>query len=339
MPTREQTLAVENWSAEGGTNGTTLSGANTGGSSGLAFSGADGGISIGASTTLTFTTAEKMHGSVGASVTKTSGSAVVYVQRNISGSPARHVARVYVKFSAFPASNTGLLRFQNTSAGNALSIFVDSTGKLVVQNTAGTAMFTATSSLSTGTWYRVECAVAPGTTSSTGAYDFAYYTGDGTTAIQTSSLTGQNLGTINAIGYVRLGRFDTGATAGGYFFDDFANESKGSGLIGPAGVTPPTAAAVPTDNVYAVNMTSSTNGIGGALTYSVSWAAGQVLTYTEPSDGIFHFVKSTVGTSQYLGTVSETGGTSADILIDVPQLVAGTLVSYAPLMWNGSLWV
>lgn len=333
-------MAVENWSAEGGTNGTTLSGANTGGTSGLAFSGTDGGLSIGASTTLTFTTAEHSHGSVGVSVSKTSGSAGVYAQRTISGSPARHVSRVYVKFSAFPAGNTGVLRFLNTSNSAALSIFVDSTGKIVVQNAAGTAMFTATSSLSTGTWYRIECGVAPGTTSSTGAYDFAYYTGDSTTTIQTSSLTGQNLGTVAAIGNIRVGRFDTGSATGGYFWDNFGNESKGSGLIGPFGVTPPTAGGTGTDDTFTYDMRalSAASPAAGALTFAVTWNSGQVLTNSEPVDGYFVFTKSAAGTSQYKGTVSETGGTTADILIDIPQLFAGELVSYAPLMWNGSVW-
>lgn len=330
-------MVAENWSAEGGTNGTGLTGANTGGASGIAFSGTDGALSIGAGTTMTFTSATKMHGSYGVAVNRASGSAGVFAQRTLSGSPARHVARSYFNFAAFASGNMGLLRFQNTSAANALSIYVDSAGKIVVQNSAGTAMFTASAAMSLSTWYRIECACAPGTTSATGAYDFAYYAGDGTTAIQSSSSTTQNLGTVAAVGYTRIGRFDTGATVGGYVFDDFANESKGAGLIGPAGVTPPDVGATTTDNIFVVDARSaSTAGAGGGLTWSVSYNAGQVLTYTEPVDGLFHFVTSPVGTAQYTLQVSETGGGSDSMLIDIPQRITGTVTSYSPRFFIGT---
>lgn len=331
-------MAVDEWTAEGGTNGTGLTTANTGGGSGAAFGSTTGGMSIGANNTMVFSNAQAMNGTYSVLVDRASGSTTAYAQRTLASATARHVARIYVRFAAFPAGNTGVMRFQNSSATNAASLFVDSAGKFVLQNAAGTAVFTATTALSINTWYRVEVAVAPGTTTSTGAAEMAYYAGHSTTAIQTMTpITTGNFGTVANINYVRVGRYDTSATTGGYYFDNFGNESKGSGLIGPYGVTPPTAGGTGLDNTYTFDArTLSLPGAAGALTWSVSYNTGQSLTVTEPVDGYFVFVKSAAGTAQYTLLVSETGGSSATMFIDVPQLVTGTITSYSPRFFIGT---
>lgn len=335
-------MAADNWSAEGGAgaggSGTTVAPANSGpsGTSTGAFFSGTAGISGG--NTFVYTTAQKMHGTYGALVDRASGTTPMYLQRSFTGGPgARGVVRMYVRFATLPTSNYGLIRIQNSLASNAISVFVDGTGKLIVQSAAGTTIFTATTALSVNTWYRVEVAVAPGSTTTTGAYNFAYYTGDGTTAIETASTTTGNFGTQPDVAYARVGRFDTSSGTGGYYLDDVATELKGAGLIGAEGAVAPTATkSVLGDDIYAVDLRGSTSGLGGGLTFSASYSAGQTLTVVEPQDGVFLFVKSPDGPSQYYGVVSETGGGSASTLIDIPQLTAGTGGGYAPRRWIGT---
>jgi hypothetical protein len=90
-----------------------------------------------------------------------------------------------------------------------------------------------TTVLSINTTYRIECAITPGTTSTGGAAEIALYTNNGSTAIETQSVTGQNFdGAAGPISQFRVGQIVAGTWNGTTYFDTIRLKDLASGFIG-----------------------------------------------------------------------------------------------------------
>lgn len=238
------------WTAEGGTDGTTVTPGNSGGASGNAIATAG----IGASTACVYSTAAAFHGSLGFRITRLAASApTMYLQRQIAaGAGARGRTHVYLNIVTAPGVDQVILKFLDGSAAAGSMLRLDATLHLVGILTAGgvAAGGTFTSAFSLATWYRVEFAASPGGGPTTGTMDFASYIGDGTTPIEEKNLSGLNLGSQSDVGYTRVGLQNTGgATLGDIKFDDWDSDTGASGYISVPAVAVSTSGptAVPTN--------------------------------------------------------------------------------------------
>lgn len=320
-------MAEVNFPAEGQADGTALTVSLSGGF----YDSSNAPNTLG--NTNVFDTSQKMHGASSIRVNRSSGTSPGYFQRTLEGGP-REVVRPYLRIDTTPTANRGIFRILNGSGTIICSAFWDSARHIILQNAAGGTAFYTSPVIPVDAWYRLELAIAPGTTTTNGQYSVALYLGDNSTSIDSASGDTQNFGTVPTVGFIRVGRHDSTADVGGYWYDDFATSDALSGLIGPEGAIPPNAVVSTTADVFLANMRASTPGGSGAMTYSVSHSTGQVLTVTEPVDGIFAFIPSEAGTARYIGLASEAGGGSDTVIIDVPQKLPSG--GYAPRKWIGT---
>ena len=218
---------------EGGTNGSTITVGNSGGTSGDAFT----GTSVPANSTVTYATASAFHGTLGMRVETTATNVSAYVQQDVTAAN-RNVLRFYFKIDTVPTAVCTIAHVRNPAAA-AAQIAIDATGHLYVGSTSGTLITgtTSSSALVATTWYRLELGVTPGTTTTSGVVDFAYYAGDSTTAIFNVTVSGANLGSAQTTRY-RLGRPSPNTPIAVAHFDDVKVSDLASGYLGPEVIYP-----------------------------------------------------------------------------------------------------
>ena len=211
---------------EGGTNGTTISPANSGGSSGSAFDVAQVG---GTNGVCAFETTRAFAGTVSAAIA--TGATVVdpYVGWTVPNMPVIY-GRFYAYVTANPAANWRICGIYGSSPNVNMRAFIrfTTTGKLVVLDSTSAVVYTTTASFTLNTWIRVEFMVVG--SASAGQIWIAMYTGNGTTAIEqfTSAAT---FNTAGEIGSVIHGVASPQASVAKAWFDNLAISS--SGPIGP----------------------------------------------------------------------------------------------------------
>lgn len=116
-------------------------------------------------------------GTIQTSVTRL-GSAAARVNPTGSSAFFRHVGlasdqstvgyqRVYLRIATLPSGNTTIMRFLNTPNSTCAQIRLTAAGTLVLLDAGGATVGSASTTLSTGTWYRVElgldASTSPGT--------------------------------------------------------------------------------------------------------------------------------------------------------------------------------
>src|SRR5690606_31329731 len=118
----------------------------------------------------------------------------------------------YLRFPSLFTVTSAICQLHNGS-GNAASLNLTTTGRIQVNNAAGTTVFTTDleSPLEPDTWYRVELRAVRGTGTSDGTIEFAYYLGDTHTPVESFSSSSVNAGTAQLTN-ARIGRV-FGATA------------------------------------------------------------------------------------------------------------------------------
>lgn len=81
-----------------------------------------------------------------------------FFRKQIAGSDQNKggYLRAYVRIATLPGATIQLLRFSSTANAHLGSIRLTSTGTLTLNNAANTQVGSASSALSTGTWYRIE---------------------------------------------------------------------------------------------------------------------------------------------------------------------------------------
>lgn len=213
--------------AEGGTNGTVPTTANTGGASGDAAA----VVTVGTNNAITFSNENPAHGTLGYKMefgTATGGS----LRWNFS-EPGRLVHSFYVMVESLPTSFDYLAGIRH-SAGYMCIVGINSSGKFIMQDSTGSAIgaSVADDTFPTNQYVRVEVAVRKGTTASDGLIEYAYYIGDATIPEMTWSSSAQNTGT-NDVAQVIIGRNTGAAQPNTMWYDTIRTQNLASGWIGP----------------------------------------------------------------------------------------------------------
>lgn len=171
-------------SFEGGTNGTTITTANSGGVSGDAFD----STAIGTGSTLTYDTSKAAHGTTSAlATTNGSASAAAAFVKFLPSASSRIATHLYINLNTLPATTTPMVVFSPRS-GTTISVrvAVTQTGTVQLRDPSNTVMWTSTATVSPGTWYRCEFqSVLNGDT--TGNASVQLFTLDSLTALDAAS--------------------------------------------------------------------------------------------------------------------------------------------------------
>jgi hypothetical protein len=265
-------VTVKQNTAEGGTNGTTVSTGNSGGVSGDAFF----SVSPGTGGTITFTNAQAMHGTLSYNLTTgTTATTVILSDGNVGTSFG---TRFYIRLTGYPSSET-IIHDVQTAAGTTVSrLHITTTGALKVVNNAGTAVSTFTNVLALNTWYRV--AFWGTVNATTGSLNAVTYAGDSLTAIETKNLTNQNTGSTGA-GRAVYGKGTPSPTMATFYIDDIKQDLETAAEISIPTNSPPTVSVNSNQNVAAgatVNLTASASDSDGSIA-TYAW------TYDFPTSG------------------------------------------------------
>jgi hypothetical protein len=216
---------------EGGTNGTTLTNANSGGASGMELI----SIANNAGTTLTFSNVQA-RGTLSFCINFAVLAAGYGIWNWVSS--IRSVFRFYYYAEEYDTNFFEVIQTRNSSAIMAkigLTNSVNGTQVFVIQNAAAASVIASPYPLQPNHWYRVEMAVTKGTTTSNGRIEFAYYDKDSSAAIYTADTgTTTNTGTTD-FATIRVGS-SNGPTSYPVvaYYDDLAVQELASGFIGPS---------------------------------------------------------------------------------------------------------
>jgi hypothetical protein len=303
--------------AEGGTQGTSVTAANSGGGSGNPFS----VVSKGAGAALVYSTAADAHGVLGYSMTGSSGTAtdVGWTGYNATSMAVRFY---YNPGPTLPSTVLRLADVRNAS-GTAARIMLTATNQISIQNTAGSAVTTFAHPLVANTWYRIEMAISVSSTVAT--INAAYYPLDSTTPVDPAfSTTSGNTGTAN-LTQVLIGSAANATWTGTSSFDDQAVQPSSTAFIGvyvaPGSTAPgaPTGvSAVPGDGQATVSWTAPVSNGGAAITgYTVTSSPGN---FTAPATGTSAVVTGLTDGTPYTFTVTATNsiGTSPASVASAP---------------------
>lgn len=167
---------------DGGTDGTTISAANSGGASGDAWD----AVTVGASSVFKYVAGQGLHGPLCAelSTSTVSESAFGQYRASTDGLQDTLYGRAYFKFSAWPPSNSSILSaLSTTTARWRLQILT--TGKVRIIDAASATVTTSVMSLDVNTWWRIEFWAFLSAT--LGDCSTVIYPGDSKTASETNN--------------------------------------------------------------------------------------------------------------------------------------------------------
>lgn len=273
-------MTLKRNTAEGQTNGTTLTAANSGGGSGDAITsmGGSGGTTI-------FSSAQSMHGTQSYDCSATSGNTTI-PDFDFTASP-QGAFQFYFRLPVLPSAAITIAQVRNSS-GNAAKIGVTNVNKLNIQNAAGAAIATFATTLLANTWYRAEIEVIPGTTATNGTINSGYYLGDTAEGSPVDARYASGA-TVNA-GTANLSKYQWGlpqtAAAGTFhvFFDDIGFDSSTSTPIGVGAATIPGAptavVCTPNDSQVSVAFTAPASNGGSAITNYTAIVTDTIITNT-----------------------------------------------------------
>lgn len=213
-------MAIFRNTFEGGTNGTTVTVANSGGASGDAFTAAGAMI---------FSSTQAAHGALSIRDTPSTSSVVRWA---ISGVAAVSI-RSYVYFTATPSM--AIFRITHATDTTAAVVQVNTANKLRLNAKSNTQLWVSTADIPLNQWLRIEAYFIQGATASSGQAQIAYYLGDSTTPIEQSAvITGANFGgDIGLFTQARAGSEVTTNTQSTYYDDLAVNTgSDSNGFIG-----------------------------------------------------------------------------------------------------------
>lgn len=143
----------------------------------------------------------------------------------------RYATRAYVQFSSVGSSAETISSLWNSTAGAGF-VGVTSTGVWKITDAAGTIPNQASVGPTANTWYRVEFAITPGTTTSNGIAEWAIYAGDSSTAVWSGTNSAFNAGTT-ALATARWGRAQSNTyVARNVYMDDISVAPLSAGFLG-----------------------------------------------------------------------------------------------------------
>lgn len=225
------TLVVN--SAEGGTNGATVTTGNSGGGSGTAFT----SVNIGANATLTYDNSQAAHGALsyhcGNNGTINANSAFVFLPGAASTS---YATRFYIRFKTLPGTvGQAFMGLQNGGGWR-----IAGTNQFAIKDQSGAAIKTFTTTIVTDVWYRLELEIVRGVGFGPNGYLAGrIFLGDSTTPLESYSSNVQNTGDTATFPGVDFGV--TGPTPFQLYdlwIDDLAIADNTTTPIGPASGPP-----------------------------------------------------------------------------------------------------
>lgn len=214
---------------EGGTNGTTISNANSGGASGDAFTITQG--------TSKYDTAQAAHGTFSAKITLASGTASAnnLGWSSIGAVTTETYGRFYFRKDANPTQLIRLLGLVSSGATLGAALRLNTSGQLQIQNAALVLQGTASPALPSNQWVRIEYRYLPGTSGGELEVRVWFNADNALTPDWTSNITGAALGAD--LDTVRMGIASTPSiltATWNIWLDDV--EARATSWIGP--VTP-----------------------------------------------------------------------------------------------------
>ncbi|MEO5950700.1 MAG: hypothetical protein ABIQ04_04595 [Candidatus Saccharimonadales bacterium] len=139
--------------AEGGTDGTTITTANSGGDSGQPWNNVTGG----GATTMTYSSLTSAHGSLSYHITtgSTGSNAYMYWSTAVSQPGKTMYMQSYWYFSTTPVNTPFIFEYTNASI-QTIGGFGIGGNKLIVKDSSGTTVSTSSTSIPLGQWFRTE---------------------------------------------------------------------------------------------------------------------------------------------------------------------------------------
>lgn len=297
--------------AEGGTNGTTVTTANSGGFSGDAFS----TVVNGSGGAVTFSNVNVYRGGLSYLFTQPNATTQFVAFDQGAGTTAFQDS-IYFYYSGHPDVTHQLDDIRYAAGGSSSGVFISTTGQIQVRCGPTTVAFTA-GTLTPGNWYRRE--MQGSNYGSTGATSLAaqFFLGDSTTPLLTSSTT-----TATTTGTVQIFRFGKPASSAIsnfslYRADDWRHSDQAGSGLGP---TSPDLSAFPT-TAEAVGTSPDGAPAGAPSSISVT-----VEPTTAQATGSAPFVAGTSYSVDQLVTALVAVGEAFDA---VPKVGPGSLVAGA----------
>jgi hypothetical protein len=211
---------------EGGTDGVTISAANSGGASGDAF-----GTVVG--TQIVFSAASAMHGGMGMKVDNPGATTTYAPWTGLGALTVRTFFRVYIRLSTTPVTNGWYFGAMRDAADLEFGGLVITTGGVVQARNNANSNIAATGGtvlVNIGSHFRLEWAVLPGLT--TGELEWKLYNTPDSTTVTDTSGNDTGLAFRADLGGIRWGSKATAPT-GIMEFDDLAVSTVD--WIGPSG--------------------------------------------------------------------------------------------------------
>ncbi len=166
-------------SAEGGTDGITVSTGNSGGTSGTPWT----SVQITGTSTVKYKAAGALHDTMSYEIVGGGGFGMLRWESSLLGTSFTSVCgALYIKFVTLPSSYSTVVNANQVDAGTTIAwrIKVSSTGNVRLTDTADVAVFsTSNSPIAVGTLYRFEWQMDH----TTGDYVVEWFSGDSTTAL------------------------------------------------------------------------------------------------------------------------------------------------------------
>lgn len=223
------TSSVVRNSAEGQSDGTTLTAANSGGGSGRAFDNVDTTGTV----TGVFSSAQGMHGSFSYAINASASSTKLLAfggQNDALGAQ-----QAYFYFTAYPSGTCAIMAAYSTDTKSTVTITSD--GRFRVYDDVAQIDESAASAVPLNSWVRIDMITTIGATTSTGRIQVKASTGDTmTTLYNYDSGTTVNTGTANITSY-RYGKLDSTPSFSTFYVDDLAFFSSSSSFINPLTAT------------------------------------------------------------------------------------------------------
>lgn len=317
-------MALITNSAEGAPgNGTTVTIGNSGGASGTAFVDVNSGV--------TYTNAQKAHGTWGYAHAGTAATFNTVTLGAGDGTTTGFSVRCYVRLTGYPSAETSFITVQTAGSVSVGGFNLDTTGHLKVVDTGSPGTFTT--ALSLNTWYRVSiwCTIAAGTaTMNASLYALDDPIGS---HIETHTYTSRNTGST-AAGRCSFGKLTNAPSMATYYFDDLAVDFDRYSEIGPVANTPPTVDAGVNQNVSAgatVNLSASASDPDGSIAshaWTFDYPTSGAPALTGASTATPSFTAGSAGSLYVLrDTVTDNGGATASDTVEVRVPTTGNLTT------------
>lgn len=219
--------------AEGQTNGTTLSAANSGGGSGDAY----GVVTTSGTVSATYSTDMSVFGAQSYKVTSGTTSAL-YVRAQASGAYSG-TCQMYLYLPTYADNNQLFIGMADSGGSYPARLSINQTGTIRINNYASSTIYTSSSGIiPTGQWIRLDLSAIVGSSTSDGRIlAQASYANSFTPFWTYDSGASVNAGS-NPITEYRFGKMDTTPNIALFYYDDSAWRPNMSAFIPPQSSSP-----------------------------------------------------------------------------------------------------